>query len=109
MKQTLVVFVGALAVVALPIVATAHNAGHIFLPDGTCQNLGSGRDGPLVGKDRTQLDLIPGPGDQFGVSFVGRSGVGQTPIVAGACPAQLAVNATADLYNIMDSAVVSTQ
>jgi hypothetical protein len=48
-----------LALIALPMVATAHNAGHIFLPDGRCQLLGSSHDAPLVGQDRTQLDLVP--------------------------------------------------
>ena len=82
MKRVIVVFAGLLAVMALPMVATAHNAGHIFLPDGRCQLLGSSHDAPLVGQDRTQLDLVPEtrnpPFDEIGVSFVGHNG--QTPI-----------------------------
>jgi hypothetical protein len=50
MKRVIVVFAGLLAVMALPMVATAHNAGHIFLPDGTCLVIGSGHDAPLVGQ-----------------------------------------------------------
>ena len=57
MKRVIVVFAGLLAVMALPLVATAHNAGHIFLPNGTCLLIGSAHNAPLVGQDRTQLDL----------------------------------------------------
>jgi hypothetical protein len=75
-------------VVGLPVVATAHNVGHLFLPDGTCQQIGSGKEAPFVGKDRTQLDLVPQtpnpPRDEFGVSFVGSRG--QTAILPGLCP-----------------------
>jgi hypothetical protein len=82
MKRVIVVCAGLLAVLALPMVATAHNAGHIFLPDGTCLVIGSLRDAPLVGQERTQLDLAPEtpnpPFDEIGVSFVGHDG--QTPI-----------------------------
>jgi hypothetical protein len=85
MKRIIVAFAGVLAVVASPIVAGAHNAGHVFLPDGTCLLIGSFRSAPLVGQDRTQLDLIPEttnpPFDEFGVSFVGANG--QTPIFPG--------------------------
>jgi hypothetical protein len=85
MKRILVVCGGILAVMALPMLATAHNAGYILLPDGTCQLLGSFREAPLVGKDRTQLDLVPEtpnpPYDEFGVSFVGYHG--RTPIFPG--------------------------
>jgi hypothetical protein len=82
MKRVIVVFAAVLAVMALPMVAAAHNAGHIFLPDGSCQLLGSFHDAPLVGQDRTQLDLVPEtsnpPFDEIGVSFVGHDG--RTPI-----------------------------
>ena len=85
MKRVIAVFLGVVAVMALPMVATAHNAGHIFLPDGTCQLLGSFRSAPLVGQDRTQLDLAPEtpnpPFDEIGVSFVGHNG--GTPILPG--------------------------
>lgn len=85
MKRVIAVFLGVVAVMALPMVATAHNAGHIFLPDGTCQLVGSFHSAPLVGKDRTQLDLAPEtpnpPFDEIGVSFVGHNG--GTPIFPG--------------------------
>jgi hypothetical protein len=85
MKRVIVVFAGVLAGMAMPMVASAHNAGHIFLPDGTCLLIGSFHDAPLVGQDRTQLDLAPEtpnpPFDEIGVSFVGHNG--QTPIFPG--------------------------
>lgn len=85
MKRVIAVFVALVGVMALPMVATAHNAGHIFLPDGSCQLLGSFRDAPLVGQDRTPLDLVPQtpnpPFDEYGVSFVGHGG--GTPIFPG--------------------------
>jgi hypothetical protein len=75
-------------VLAAPVVANAHNLGHIFLPDGTCQEVGSAKDAPLVGQDRSQLDLVPQtpnpPRDEYGTSFVGFWG--QTPIFPGRCP-----------------------
>lgn len=49
--------------------ASAHNAAHLYLPDGRCVTVGSDREAPLVGPDRVQLDLIPGPGDQYGARF----------------------------------------
>jgi|AAFX01.1.fsa_nt_gi hypothetical protein len=77
MKRVTVVFACVLAVMALPIAASAHNAGHIFLPDGTCLLIGSFQEAPLVGQDRTQLDLVPEtanpPLDEYGVSFVGHN------------------------------------
>ena len=82
MKRVIVVFAGVVAVMGLPMVATAHNAGHIFLPDGTCLVIGSLHDAPLVGPGRTQLDLVPEtpnpPFDEIGVSFVGHNA--RTPI-----------------------------
>lgn len=76
-------------VFGLPALAAAHNLGHVFQPDGTCVEIGSAREAPLVGKDRLQLDLVPAtpnpPRDEFGVSFVGYWG--QTPILPGRCPA----------------------
>jgi hypothetical protein len=73
---------------ALPAAASAHNAGHFWLPDGSCHEVGSFRDAPLVGRDRTQLDLIPEtpnpPFDEYGVSYVGFNGM--TPIFPGPCP-----------------------
>jgi hypothetical protein len=72
-----------------PAVAIAHNLGHLFLPDGRCLEIGSGREAPLVGPDKEQLDLIPGtplPRDEYGVSFVGAAR--DNLIFPGACPVQ---------------------
>ena len=84
-KVWITVFV---SVFALPVVAAAHNVGHVFLPDGECLEVGSVKEAPLVGKDRTQLDLVPGtanpPRDEYGTSFVGYWG--NTPILPGRCP-----------------------
>ena len=94
MKRALVIFGGMLAVVAMPIIATAHNAGRIILPDGTCRELGSFKEAPFVGPDKTQLDLVPAtppPRDEYGVSFVGFNQ--KTPILPGGCPAVSATTA----------------
>jgi len=68
--------------------AQAHNAGHFFLPDGTCHTIGSFKGAPLVGADRTPLDLIPEtptvPFDEYGASFAAFQGA--TPILPGGCP-----------------------
>ena len=76
------------SVFALPAVAAAHNVGHVYRPDGTCLEIGSVKEAPLVGQDRTQLDLVPGtanpPRDEYGTSFVGYWG--NTPILPGRCP-----------------------
>lgn len=92
MKRPLVLFATLLAVLAIPIVAAAHNAGHLFLPDGTCLNIGSFKDAPLVGKDRTRLDLAPEtpypPFDEIGVSWVGHLRL--SDILPGPCPAAAA-------------------
>lgn len=61
----------------------AHNAGHVNLPTGTCINVGSNKDAPAVNpaapslrlEDGTYvLDLIPGPGDQYGARFAATRG-----------------------------------
>jgi hypothetical protein len=71
--------------------ASAHNAAHIILPDGTCLNVGSGKEAPLVPEQNPnrlastgQLDLVPGPGDQYGARFAAN----QSPtLLPGDCPA----------------------
>jgi len=111
MKRARAILAGAAVFMALPMIATAHNAGHITRPDGTCQELGSSRSAPLVGQDRTQLDLVPEtanpPRDEYGVSFVGYWG--RTPIAPGPCPAQAAVSAAPDSYDSLAGAQVSYQ
>lgn len=79
-----------LAVVAAAPVS-AHNAGHIILPDGRCLGVGSNREAPVVPAAAPgdlasgQLDLIPGPGDQYGARFAAVRG--KTPVLPGECPA----------------------
>lgn len=74
-------------------IASAHNAGHIILPDGTCLNVGSLKPAPFVSEsnphvntttDPGRLDLIPGRGDQYGARFAAERG--NTPILPGECP-----------------------
>jgi len=97
-KRLLAAAAALLAVLAFPGGAFAHNAGHIFLPDGSCREVGSFREAPLVGQDRTQLDFVPGGGDQYGVSFVGTSG--GTPILPGGCPAALTSSVATDQSSV---------
>lgn len=71
-------------------VASAHNAGHIFLPDGQCLNVGSLKEAPIVGDGNPnhlstgQLDLTPGSGDQFGARFAADQG--NSAVLPGGCP-----------------------
>ena len=85
-RLPVVASVGALLLLAGS--AQAHNAGHFLLPDGTCHAIGSLKDAPLVGADRTQLDLIPEtptvPFDEYGASFAAFQGA--TPVLPGGCP-----------------------
>lgn len=83
----------ALAVIALLLLTVsstfAHNAGHIILPDGRCINVGSLKEAPFVPATNPnqnadgQLDLIPGPGDQYGARYAANQG--STPILPGEC------------------------
>ena len=93
-RTTLAVTISALAVVGLaPGLASAHNAAHFFLPDGTCVNVGSNREAPIVGAGNPnqspgfnpegQLDLIPGPGDQYGARFAADH---SPTLLPGPCP-----------------------
>jgi hypothetical protein len=81
---------------ALPLAAgpaSAHNAGHVILPDGTCVDVGSFKDGPFVPEqnpnrntttDPGRLDLIPGPGDQYGARYAAVQG--NSAVLPGGCP-----------------------
>ncbi len=79
------------AALLVPAPALAHNAAHQILPMGECQNSGAGNtvhlpprsSSPHKDSDGT-LDLIPGPGDQFGARFAVTRG--DTPLLAGHCP-----------------------
>ena len=70
------------AVLVTPLPAGAHNAGHLFLPDGTCLVVGSLKEAP------GDLDLIPAtpdpPFDEYGTSFAAFQG--RTPLLPGPCP-----------------------
>ena len=80
-RTTLAIVISALAAAWLPQgPAAAHNAAHFYLPDGTCHEVGSNRDAPIVGAGNPnqspgsdnlpgQLDLVPGNGDQYGARF----------------------------------------
>ena len=112
MKRALVAFIGVLAVVGIPAVVRAHNAGHIFLPDGTCLEIGSFREAPIVGQDRTQLDSCrrrrTHHSMMYGVSFVGHGG--NTPISPGRCPVSApVVAAVQDSSGMPDFASISFQ
>ena len=83
------------AVLALVVVAPAagHNAGHVITPSGACIDLGSGNPGPVVpasnpnrnsSTDPGRLDLIDGPGDQYGARFAAAQG--QSAVLPGGCP-----------------------
>ena len=92
---TLAVAISTLAAVSLPHgLATAHNAAHLYLPDGTCVDVGSNRDAPIVGAGNPnqspgsnnlpgQLDLIPGNGDQYGARWAAEH---SPRLLPGNCP-----------------------
>ena len=96
MKRIVTGAIAAIGVIAMPLAAIAHNAGHIILPDGSCHQIGSFKNAPIVGQDRTQLDLVPEtpnpPFDEIGVSFVGFNGV--TPILPGPCRPPMAATSS---------------
>jgi hypothetical protein len=78
-RQLLLVLAVTALVLSLFIATTvvlAHNAGHIHLADGTCVDVGSG-------KHNTHVDLIPGPGDQYGTRYAAEQG--DTPIYPRFC------------------------
>jgi hypothetical protein len=61
--------------------AQAHNAGYVITGNGSCQEVGSNKEAPLVPEQNPnrnastgQLDLIPGPGDQYGARYAADQG-----------------------------------
>jgi hypothetical protein len=86
-KRTFAILILLAATLAGPAAASAHNAGHFILPTGTCHEVGSFRDAPILGQSGEQLDLVPEtpnpPYDEIGTSFVGFNGM--TPILPGPC------------------------
>jgi hypothetical protein len=99
-KYKLFIFALVLAIASsllLTGIASAHNAGHIILPDGTCLEVGSIKESPKVsesnphriliisdGGPEWHLDLIDGSGDQYGARYAAEQG--NTPILPGECP-----------------------
>jgi len=95
MKRSILATVAAIATVTVPTgVAGAHNAAHLIRPDGTCHEVGSNKDAPIVGAGNPnqspgsnnqpgQLDLIPGNGDQYGARYAADQ---SPPLLPGNCP-----------------------
>lgn len=95
MKYPIVVAVAAAAVMtATASTANAHNAAHFFLPNGTCHEVGSDKNAPIVGHGNPnqspgsnnlpgQLDLIPGNGDQYGARYAAEH---SPTLLPGNCP-----------------------
>jgi hypothetical protein len=80
---------GAMALsLAVAGVTAAHNAAHFFLPDGTCQGVGSNKEAPLIGPqgEKVQLDLIPETvgRDEYGARY---AAVVSPRLLPGECPA----------------------
>lgn len=94
-RSILATAAGVLAVVVVPAgLASAHNAAHFFLPEGTCHEVGSNKDAPIVGDGNPnqspgsnnlpgQLDLIPGNGDQYGARWAAEH---SPTLLPGNCP-----------------------
>jgi len=82
---TTLVVAAVLALASIP-AASAHNAGHVVLPDGTCVEIGSFKS-VVTGPDKTTPpDLIPPtpqPPREIGTSFAAFQG--NTPILPGPC------------------------
>ena len=95
MKRSIVGAASLLAALSIPAgFANAHNAAHHFRPDGTCVEVGSNRDAPIVGENNPnqspgfnnqprQLDLIPGVGDQYGARYAAEH---SPTLLPGNCP-----------------------
>ena len=89
MRKLALVGVALVAAAGVPS-AFAHNAGHIIRPDGTCLEVGSNNEAPVVAEPAPgdlatgQLDLIAGSGDQYGARYAAERG--RTPILPGNCP-----------------------
>ena len=96
MHKLVLLFAAALTALALATGASAHNAGYVVTGNGTCQEVGSNKEAPLVPEQNPnrnagtgQLDLIPGPGDQYGARFAadqGNSAVQRPVSGAQTCP-----------------------
>ena len=111
MKRAAFVFFAVMWAVAVPMVGRAHNIGHFTLPDGSCHEVGSGKEAPIVGQDRTQLDLVPETPtpsrDEYGTSFVGFTA--NTPLHPGPCPIATVVSDDVDTTAVPAFATISFQ
>jgi len=94
--RTLAFTVVLLAAAVIASAASAHNAAHFYLPDGTCHEVGSGKEAPIVGagnpnrNDLGQLDLLFDPkagvdtSDQYGARWAAEHA---DRLLPGNCPA----------------------
>jgi hypothetical protein len=78
------------AALALPAVASAHNRGLVWLPNGDCVQVGSLKS-VFVPAFGTFLDLDPADGpyplDEYGTSFAASQG--NSALEKGACPVSI--------------------
>lgn len=88
MRKTVVLLAAAGSALAISGAAAAHNSAHFFLGD-RCIQLGSQNEAPIVGAGNPhqtaggQLDLVPGPGDQYGARLAADQSARLLP---GDCP-----------------------
>jgi hypothetical protein len=86
----LVALVAMGAALAFPTVASAHNRGLVWLPNGECVQVGSLKSVWVPGKDAYQ-DLNPADGpyplDEYGTSFAADRG--NSALEKGACPVSI--------------------
>jgi hypothetical protein len=95
MRKLALLFVLLVALVAAT-TASAHNAAHFYLPNGTCHEVGSDKEAPYVGAgnphqtDTGQLDLLSDPkngidtSDQYGARWAAEH---SDRLLPGDCPA----------------------
>ena len=94
--RTLALTAALLAAAVVASTASAHNAAHLYLPDGTCHEVGSNKESPVVGAgnpnrtDGGQLDLLADPkngvdtSDQYGARWAAEHA---DRLLPGNCPA----------------------
>jgi hypothetical protein len=95
MRKLALLFVLLVALVAAT-TASAHNAAHFYLPNGTCHEVGSDKEAPSVGAGNPnqtntgQLDLLSDPkngvdtSDQYGARWAAEH---SDRLLPGDCPA----------------------
>lgn len=90
MKKLAIASVVGAAALAAAAPAAGHNAAHVIQPSGECLTVGSEKEAPFVPEQNPnrnattgQLDLVPGPGDQYGARYAAN----QSPaLLPGGCP-----------------------